>query len=229
MGLSMELLIVACLAFLATHLGISGTPLRAMLRNSLGESAYLGVYSLLSFGSLGVMIYGYAQVPHTDFNWYPSITAYKVAKVLMLLSLVTIVMGALVKNPTAVRSEQALDNEVSGLLKITRHPVQWGILLFACGHLLANGDTASILFFGTVVLLSFFGMLSMDQRRRRETDPKWQAFMEKTSMMPFVALVSGRLRFTPDDVNWVGLIASFALYGAFYWLHDLVSGGISLL
>ncbi|HAT27776.1 MAG TPA: hypothetical protein DCS89_12225, partial [Gammaproteobacteria bacterium] len=108
----MELLIVACLAFLATHLGISGTPLRAVLRNSLGESAYLGVYSLLSFGSLGVMIYGYAQVPHTDFNWYPSITAYKVAKVVMLLSLVTIVMGALVKNPTAVMSEQALDNEV---------------------------------------------------------------------------------------------------------------------
>jgi uncharacterized membrane protein len=69
----------------------------------------------------------------------------------------------------------------------------------------------------------------MDQRRRRETDPKWQAFMEKTSMIPFVALVSGRLRFMPDDINWVGLIASFALYGVLYWLHDLVSGGISLL
>jgi hypothetical protein len=48
-------------------------------------------------------------------------------------------------------------------------------------------------------------------------------------MMPFVALVSGRLRFMPDDINWVGLIAGFALYGALYWLHDLVSGGISLL
>ena len=224
----MELLIGGCLAFLATHLGISGTPLRAVLRNSLGESPYLGVYSLLSVGSLALMVYGYAQVPHIDFIWYPSVAAYKIAKVLMLLSLVTIVMGALVKNPTAVMSEQALDNEVSGLLKITRHPVQWGILLFACAHLLANGDTASILFFGTFILLSFFGMLSMDQRRRRETDPKWQVFMEKTSMIPFVALVSGRLRFMPDDINWVGLIASFALYGALYWLHDLVSGGISL-
>ena len=229
MGLSLELLIVACLAFLVTHLGISGTPLRTMLRNALGETPYLGVYSLLSLGTLGAMVYGYAQVPHTDFNWYPSITAYKVAKVLVLLSLVTIVMGTQVKNPTAVHSEQALDNEVSGLLKITRHPVQWGILLFACGHLLANGDTASILFFGTLVLLSFFGMLSMDQRRRRETDPKWQVFMEKTSMVPFVALISGRLRFTADDINWVGLMVSFALYAALYWLHDLVSGGISLV
>jgi len=224
-----ELLIVACLAFLVTHLGISGTPLRTVLRNVLSDSAYLGVYSLLSFLTLGAMIYGYAQVPHSDFNWYPSITAYKVAKVIVFLSLVMIVMGTLIKNPTAVHSEQALDNEVSGLLKITRHPVQWGILLFACGHLLANGDTASILFFGTLVLLSFFGMLSMDQRRRRETDPKWRAFLEKTSLIPFVALLSGRLRFTADDINWLGLIVSFVLYGALYWLHDLVSGGISLV
>lgn len=224
----MELLIVGCLAFLVIHLGISGTPLRAVLQNSLGESPYLGVYSLLSFGSLGLMIYGYGQVPHADFLWYPSVDAYKVTKGLMLLSLVTIVMGTLVKNPTAVMSEQALDNEISGLLKITRHPVQWGILLFACAHLIANGDTASILFFGTFVLLSFFGMLSMDQRRRRETDPKWQAFMEKTSMVPFAALASGRLRFTLGDINWMGLVAGIALYTAIYWLHDMVSGGISL-
>ena len=79
----MELLIVGCLAFLATHLGISGTPLRAVLQNALGESPYLGVYSLLSFGSLGLMIYGYGQVPHADFLWYPSETAYKVTKVVM--------------------------------------------------------------------------------------------------------------------------------------------------
>jgi uncharacterized membrane protein len=49
----------------------------------------------------------------------------------MLLALVTIVMGALVKTPTAVMSERVLDYEVSGLLKITRHPVLWSVLLFA--------------------------------------------------------------------------------------------------
>jgi hypothetical protein len=39
------------------------------------------------------MIYGYVQVPHVDFIWVPSVLAYKVAKVFMLLALVTIVMG----------------------------------------------------------------------------------------------------------------------------------------
>jgi hypothetical protein len=42
----------------------------------------------------------------------------------MLPALVAIVMGALVKSPTAVKSERALDHKISGLLKITRDPVQ---------------------------------------------------------------------------------------------------------
>ena len=76
----MDSLIIACLAFFGLHLGVSGTPLRALLRNFLGESPYFFIYSLLFFGSLSVMIYGYVQVPHVDFIWVPSILAYKVAK-----------------------------------------------------------------------------------------------------------------------------------------------------
>ena len=90
----------------------------------------------------------------------------------MLLALVTIVMGALLKTPTAVMSERVLDYEVSGLLKITRHSILWSVLLFVRALLLANRDYASILFFGTFVLLSFFGMLSIDQGRRQESVPK---------------------------------------------------------
>ena len=103
-----------------------------------------------------------------------------------------------------------------------------GILLFAGAHLLANGNGASIFFFVSLALLFFFRMLSMDQRRRRETDPKWQVSMDKTSMVPFVPLLRGRLRFTLVDINRVSLIAGYALYAAIYGLHGLVSGGTSL-
>ena len=65
----MTLLIATCAAFVFVHLGISGTPLRDLLRNSMGAGPYLGVYSLLAFASLGGMIYAYSQVPHTDFIW----------------------------------------------------------------------------------------------------------------------------------------------------------------
>ena len=47
----------------------------------------------------------------------------------------------------------------------------------------------------------------MDQGRRRETDPKWQIFMDKTSMAPFAALLRGRLRFALAEISRVSLIA----------------------
>lgn len=224
----MELLIAGCAGFLVVHLGISGTPLRGILQGAMGGNAYLVVYSLLSFATLGLMIYGYSMVHHADFIWYPTPIAFKVTGALVLIALVALVMGTLTPNPTAVMAEAALDNEVSGMLKITRHPVQWGIFLFAVGHLIANGDVASILFFGTLAALSFLGMFSMDARRRKETDLRWQTFMENTSMFPFAAILAGRQKFSMSDINWMGLVAGLALYAAVFWLHDMVSGGISL-
>lgn len=118
------------------------------------------------------MIYGFGQVPNVDFISVPSVLAYKVAKVFSWLALVAIVMSILVKNPTAFKSKLVLAHEDSGLLKITHHPAQWWVLLFARAHILANDDSAPIVFFGTFALLSFFGVLSMDQKRSWETDPK---------------------------------------------------------
>ncbi|MBI2289941.1 MAG: MFS transporter, partial [Betaproteobacteria bacterium] len=48
-------LIAATVAFLATHY-VSSTPLRAKLVNALGN-AYLGLYSLIAFATLGYMIW----------------------------------------------------------------------------------------------------------------------------------------------------------------------------
>ena len=115
------------------------------------------------------------------------------------------------------------------MLKITRHPVQWGILLFAIAHLIVNGDVASLWLFGTLATLSFVGMFSMDARRRRETDPRWQSFMAQTSMMPFAAVAAGRQKLLASDINWMGLGVGVALYALIYFFHDSVSGGVSLI
>jgi len=214
----MDLLIAACLGFLITHLGISGTPLRGILVDKLGTNAYIGLYSLLAFVMLGFLIYAYSETPHTNFIWYPSAEIYKVTKVVVFTP-----------NPTAVMSESALDNQVAGVMKITRHPLQWGICIFSLAHLAANGDVASIWLFSTLAILSFVGMLSMDQRRRAETDDKWKSFLAQTSMVPFGAIISGKQKLTLADINWIGLVAGIALYVLIYWFHSWVSGGVSLV
>lgn len=225
----MNLMIAGCLGFMFIHLAVSGTPLRGVLVRLMGEKAYLGSYSLLSLVTLGIMITGYGQVDHADFVWMPDPMLYKVTKVLVLIALLLIVMGAFTSNPTAVGNEQALDQEVTGLLKITRHPIQWGILLFAVAHIIANGDTNSIMFFGTLITVSFLGMLAMDNRHAAEDTPAWRKFMDETSMVPFVALLTGRLKFTLADISWPGLGVGLLIYAAAYFFHGYLSGGISLI
>lgn len=225
----MTLLAISCAAFLVLHIGVSSTPLRGLLRNAAGENGYLGIYSLLAFASLGAMIYFYAGIDHADFVWAPSQLAYKITKVFLLVAIVLIVVGIMTRNPTAVKMESAIDSDVPGALKITRHPLQWGILLFAVGHMIANGDQTSIVFFGTLALVSAVGMVAIDKRKRANSDEKWQAFFETTSLIPFAAMVAGKTTLKIGEVNWLAVGIGVALYATIYWFHDYVSGGMSLL
>jgi uncharacterized membrane protein len=51
-----------------------------------------------------------------------------------------------------------------GVLRITRHPVMWGVGLWAAVHLVANGDLASLLFFGGFLLTALGGAWHLDRR-----------------------------------------------------------------
>jgi len=52
---------------------------------------------------------------------------------------------------------------------ITAHPLLWGISAWATGHLLANGDKASVLLFGSFLIYSLFAMFSANRRGARPT------------------------------------------------------------
>ena len=225
----MDILAAACMAFFLTHLGISGTPLRSFLHGRLGGNAYLGIYSVVSFLTLGLMIYGYSEARLENDFMFVNPSLFILSKVLVFVALLLILVGLMTPNPTAVKGEDALDDGITGILKVTRHPIQWGIFLFVTAHLTANGDKASLLLFGTVAIVSLVGMFSMDARRRKETDPRWQNFMAETSMIPFAAIFAGRQKLMLADIKWLGLLVGAIVYTLVYYLHGWVSGGVNLI
>ena len=211
-----------------THLGISSAPARHWLLSVLGKKGYLIAYSLIAFGTLEAMIYAYSDVSHTNFMWLPSALGFKISKAIMFFAVVLLVLGTMIRNPTSIVWPDAIDDEYRGVIKITRHPIQWSIVLYTIAHLISNGDKASIVLFGTLDLVALLGTRAMDAKKRALNDPKWQSFLDSTSNIPFAALLSGKTRLASHDINYLALGVGIALYAGIYWLHGMVSGGLGL-
>lgn len=219
---------LACLLLLVTHLGVSSTPLRPWLIRTLGESVYLGGYAILALLAIGLMIDAYTGLAHDLYIWPPTPSAANLALAIMPVALVLLISGLMCRNPTGVKMAEVV-HEVTGypmpgILRITRHPVQWGILLWAVAHLITNGDQASIVFFGTFALLAALGSVAIDRRRRQDPAPDWQAFYGMTSNIPFAALLAGRNRLAVSDINWTAVVVGLTFYAVLYYFHGLVSG-----
>ena len=219
----MEILALATVAFLATHY-VSSTPLRSGLVRLLGDKSYLGLYTAVSLAMLGWMIWAYAKAPFERL-WVGD--EFKVwAIVLMPVSLVFLVCGLLSRNPSAVRQESALRSmgEPRGILRVTRHPVQWAIALWAFLHLITRGDGASAIFFGGLLLLSLSGTVLIDARKDRTIGVDWKRFAAATSNIPFAAIIQGRNQFSFDEIGWVKVLAGLALYFVLVYLHPYLFG-----
>ena len=218
------LLSTVAVLFIVTHLGISSSPLRGGLIGILGENGYLGLYSLISLGVIVWLSYIYAGMDHGQYLWAPGFVSSAIARALMPIAMILLVAGFATRNPTAMKMEDALDQEPRGILRITRHPVQWAILLWALAHLLANGDVASLIFFGAFAIVAGLGTVLIDRKVRAREGARWEPFERATSNLPFAAIVTGRNRFVAGELGLGGIAIAVVLFVVLYMFHDLFSG-----
>src|SRR6185437_4877097 len=166
-------LIAACVYFLLIHFGVSGTRLRDALTGKLGEGPYRGLFSLASLVGIAWVIYAYRRAPLIP-TWGFLLGFRSAAYVLVLIAFLFAVIGVLTPSPTRVGMESKLDPETArGMVRITRHPFLWGVGLWAATHLIVNGDQASLILFGTFLVLAVGGTASIDAKRQRKFPDKW--------------------------------------------------------
>jgi len=221
-------LATAAVVFLLIHLLISGTRLRDAITGVIGEGPYMGLFALASVGVLTWMGFAYAGAQRglDPIYWVLPPATKWVQLGLTLLAFLLVVPGLTTPNPTSVRGEGALDkpDAARGMLRITRHPFLWGVAIWAAGHLLVNGDAASLLLFGTLLGLAVFGTISIDGKRRRVLGEKWDAFARQTSSLPFAAIATGRQSLKLGEIGWWRLALAVALWGAILWGHRYAFG-----
>ena len=83
---------------------------------------------------------------------------------------------------------------------MTRHP-SCGGGLWALLHLAANGDEASVIFFGSLAVLALAGTFLIDARRTRENAPGWGVFLQATSNLPFAAILERRQKLVAGEIG----------------------------
>jgi uncharacterized membrane protein len=216
-------LLLACSAFLATHF-VSNTPVRSGLVRAAGEKGYLALYSAAAFATLAWMIFAYYRAPYVGL-WY--VPALRYAPLLIMpFALFLMVCGLLARNPTMVGQERLLeaDEMARGILRVTRHPLMWGVALWAAAHVLARGDAAAVVFFGAFLALALAGTVLSDHRKARSLGERWRRFATVTSHVPFAAIAAGRNTFQAGEIGWARPGLAIALYVALLLLHRLIFG-----
>lgn len=222
-------LLLAAGFFLIIHLLIAGTTMRDQIVQSVGEQAYLGLFSLASaFGIFWLATsYNKAVLEPSDTLWYLGEGIKHAGGLVILLAALFVIPGLLTPNPTSVGMEKlASKPEVAtGMLRITRHPFLWGVAIWATFHLAANGDVPSVVFFGTFALLAILGTWSIDAKRRRRMGDDWQPFAQKTSNIPFGAILTGRNKIAFGELmsyrQLIAIVVFAALMLSHHWLFGV--------
>ena len=216
-------LTVATLAFLGTHF-VSSTPLRAMLAGAIGERGYLAVYSIAAFATLGWMIWAYGRAPLQPLWQVPGLRLWPA--LVMPFALILAASALMTRNPTAIGQAGAMkaSEPARGIIRVTRHPLMWGIMLWGAVHLLARGDLASLVFFGGFVALAGLGTLLIDARKRASLGEDWRRFAAVTSNLPFGAIVGGRNRVVLGEIGWKRIGVGLALYVLLLLAHPYLFG-----
>ena len=220
-------LVVAAIAFLATHY-IASTPLRGALVATLGK-AYLAFYSLLAAVTLGWMIWAFYHAPF--FNLWYAVALRPVPLVVMPFARVFVVCALTTPNPTLVGQERLLksDAPARGILRITRHPLMWGFALWSASHIIARGDAAAVIFFGTFLVLALTGTWLIDRRKAAKLGDGWRRFAAVTSNVPFAAIASGRNELKLREIGGWKILLGFAAYVVLLLLHHRLFGQHVLL
>ncbi len=187
----MTLLIAGLALFLVPHFISVFKSIRGRLHTAIGATPYKILYSLVSLAGLVAIVMGYGDLRASGDNvllYNPPLWLRPVALLLMVIAIVLFVAA----------------NIRSRLKTLVVHPQIASVKIWAFAHLLANGDLASVLLFGTMLAWAVIARIAY----------KRQGLMSVANPVDSWGVMDG-----------VAVVAGIAVYVVFaFWLHPILIG-----
>jgi uncharacterized membrane protein len=148
----MTYLILGLVVFLGVHsVRIVAEDWRTQTRARIGGNAYKGIYSVLSIIGFGLIVWGFGVAREVPVAlWVPPRGMRHAASLLTLISFVLFAAAYVPRN---------------GIKARLHHPMILGVKAWALAHLLANGNLAHVVLFGSFLA---WGVLDFIASRRRD-------------------------------------------------------------
>lgn len=212
---SVLILIAANAAFVGSHFAMSH-PARASLVKRFGNRGFEAFYSVVSLITLAWIYFAFKAAPPKDLPGSGDL-GWIIATLLTLPSTV-LLAGSFAGNPAIVtpKSEENARAEPRGVFKVTRHPMMWGVALWALSHMVLLWSMRTMVTAFAIGLLALVGAHMQDRKKEMLMGEAWSEWSNKTSYWPhWGALLSA------GALPWaIGLI----LFVFLSWLHWPIGG-----
>lgn len=151
----MFLMIVGLALFLGVHsTRVFAEGFRQRLIDQRGENTWKGLYSLVSLVGFAMIIFGYGQARQSpDFLWFPPPWLAHVNVLFMAVAFVLLAAAYVPGN----RIRAAVG-----------HPMVLGVKVWAFGHLIANGELANVVLFGSFLAWAVADFIAARRRDRAQ-------------------------------------------------------------
>ncbi len=197
-------------AFVGSHFAMSH-PLRAPMVQALGEKGFSLAHTAVSFATLGWVWFAFTAAPGADLPGSGEIGW--IAASLITWPAMILLAGSLVGNPAmpTPQAEAQARAEPRGVFKVTRHPMMWGIGLWAISHLVLFWSTRTMITALAIGILALVGARLQDRKKAAQMGEAWAEWSRRTSYWPRWSRMF--------SVGAVPLVAGTSLWFAASWLH----------
>lgn len=152
-------LIVGLVLFLGAHsVRIFADNWRTQTLQKWGEKPFKGVYALLSLLGFYALIVGYGEARlQTVALWNPPVATRHISVLLMVFASILLVAAYVPRNHFKAR---------------LKHPMVLSVKVWALAHLLANGNLADVILFGSFLIWAVLNFRAARARDRLHALPE---------------------------------------------------------